>query len=116
MTALDTLIDPLKRELAVPGDFDTIFPNTLDGDLLASLGDAFGEAQLDGYFPAVTLDLDTYLLTPDVSTAGGAMLIIYAGMRIIRPQMRAINLVEKYAAGSASYEVQRSSTLLREEL
>jgi hypothetical protein len=37
-------------------------------------------------------------------------------MRIIRAQLRALNLSEKYNAGPVSYEVERSSTLLREEL
>ena len=116
MSDLADLIDPLKRELAVPGDFDTVFPNTGDQDLLDSLADGFAEAQLDGYFATYDLDLDTYLTDPDYSAAGGSLIIIYAGMRIIRAQMRAINLSEKYNAGPVSYEIERSSTLLREEL
>ena len=41
---------------------------------------------------------------------------LYTGMRIIRAQLRALNLSEKYNAGPVAYEIQRSSTLLREEL
>jgi len=113
---LANLVEPLKRELAVPGDFETIFPNTDDSGLLDSLADGFAEAQLDGYFSEYSLDLDTYLTTPDTSAAGGALIVLYTGMRIIRAQMRAMNLSEKYQAGSTAYEVSRSSTLLREEL
>lgn len=116
MSDLADLVDPLKRELAVPGDYDTVFPNTGDQDLLDSLADGFSEAQLDGYFGDYALDLDTYLTTPDVSAAGGALIVIYAGMRIIRAQMRALNLSEKYNAGPVAYEIQRSATLLRDEL
>ena len=116
MSDLALLVEPLKRELAVPGDYDTVFPNTDDTGLLDSLADGFAEAQLDGYFSDYTLDLVTYLTTPDFSAAGGSLIILYTGMRIIRAQMRALNLSEKYNAGPVSYEIQRSSTLLREEL
>lgn len=116
MSDLADLVDPLKRELAVPGTYDTAFPNTGDQDLLDSLADGFSEAQLDGYFSDYTLDLDTYLTTPDYSAAGGSLIVLYTGMRIIRAQLRALNLSEKYNAGPVSYEIERSSTLLREEL
>lgn len=116
MSDLADLVEPLKRELAVPGDFDTIFPNTDDQGLTDSLADGFSEAQLDGYFADYTLNLTTYLTTPDYSPAGGSLITIYAGMRIIRAQLRALNLSEKYQAGPTSYEIERSSTLLREEL
>jgi hypothetical protein len=113
---LAELVEPLKRELAVPGTYDSVFPNTGDQDLLDSLADGFSEAQLDGYFSDYTLDLDTYLTDPDLSAGGGALIVLYTGMRIIRAQMRALNLSEKYNAGPVSYEIERSSTLLREEL
>lgn len=116
MSDLADLVDPLKRELAVPGTYDTVFPSTGDQDLLDSLADGFSEAQLDGYFSDYTLDLDTYLTTPDYSAAGGSLIVLYTGMRIIRAQLRALNLSEKYNAGPVSYEIERSSTLLREEL
>lgn len=116
MSDLADLVEPLKRELAVPGDFDTIFPNTDDGALTDSLADGFSEAQLDGYFADYTLNLTTYLTTPNYSPAGGSLIILYTGMRIIRAQLRALNLSEKYNAGPVSYEIERSSTLLREEL
>lgn len=116
MSDLNDLVEPLKRELAVPGEYDTIFPNTSDDDLLNSLADGFSEAQLDGYFSDYTLDLETFETDPDVSAGGGALIVIYAGMRIIRAQMRALTLTEKYQAGNVSYEVGRSANLLREEL
>lgn len=116
MSNLDVLIEPLKRELAVPGTYDTYFPNTDDTNLLDSLMDAFSECQLDGYFSTYSLDLETAVVTPDMSAAGGSLVLLYAGMRIIRAKIRELNLVERYQAGSAEYEVQRSSTLLKEEL
>lgn len=116
MSDLSTLNEPLKRELAVPGEFETLFPNTSETDLSDSLTDGFAEAQLDGYFTDYTVDLDTYATTPDISAAAGSLVILYAGMRIIRARLRALNLQEKYEAGPVSYEIARSSTVLREEL
>jgi hypothetical protein len=116
MSDLNDLVEPLKRELAVPGEFDTIFPNTDDGGLVASLADGFAEAQLDGFFPDYVVDLDTYLVTPDLSNGGAYLVVIYAGMRTIRAQLRALNTVERYAAGPAQYEIQKSSSVLKAEL
>lgn len=116
MSDLNDLVPALKRELAGPGEFDNQFPNSDDGTLADSLMDGFAEAQLDGYFSDHVLDLDTAVVSPDLSIAGGALVVIYTGMRIIRAQLRAMNLSERYKAGSAEYEVTRSSNLLREEL
>lgn len=116
MSDLNDLVEPLKRELAVPGDFDTIFPNTDDGGLAASLADGFAEAQLDGFFPDYAIDLNTLLVTPDLTNAGQALVVIYSGMRIIRAQLRQLNTVERYAAGPAQYEIQKSSSVLKAEL
>lgn len=116
MSDLADLVEPLKRELAVPGEFDTYFPNSDDGVLLDAIADGFSEAQLDGYFSTYELDLETYLTTPDLSAGGGALIVIYTAMRIIRAQMRQQNMSEKYQAGNTSYEISRSATVLREEL
>lgn len=116
MSDLATLVEPLKREIAIPGEFDTTFPNTSDDDLTYSLADGFAEAQLDGYFPTLVLDPDDNSVTPDLSAAGGSLVIIYTGMRIIRSQLRALNTRSNYEAASVKYEVEKSSTVLREEL
>ena len=117
---LSELVEPLKREIAVPGTFATTFPDTSDDDLAATLADAFGAGQLNGYFGGQTLtvdpDLGTYVVSPDLSAAGAALVVIYAGMRIIRSQLRGINTMARYKAGPVEYETQQSATLLREEL
>ena len=117
MTALSTLVPALKREVAVPGEFDTFFPESDDALLTASLADGFAEAQLDGWFGEVTLDTGTNVVTPDLSTAGGALVVIYAGTRIIRAQLRNLNSSERYRAGSAEYEIARAAaSVLKAEL
>ena len=116
MSDLNDLVDPLKRELAGPGEFDNQFPNSDDDTLANNLADAFSEAQLDGYFQDNALDLDTLVVSPDLSAAGGILVVIYAGMRIIRAQLRALNLSERYVAGPVEYEVTRSANVLKDEL
>lgn len=117
MTALASLVEPLKRELAVPGVFDDAFPDTDDTALAASLADGFSEAQLFGYFNDMTLgtapDFET---SEELSAAGGALVLLFTSMRILRAQMRALLTVERYKAGAAEYEIQRSANLLRDEL
>lgn len=115
MTALSTLVESLKRELAVPGVFDDAFPDTSDEDLTASLADGLADAQLQGFFADLTLDVD-HVTSEDISAAGGALVILFTSMRIIRAQIRSMNLSEKYKAAGTEYEVSRSTNLLRDEL
>lgn len=117
MTALTSLVEPLKRELAVPGVFDDAFPDTMDSDLAASLADGFSEAQLFGYFTDMSLGLaPDFETSKDLSAAGGALVLLFTSMRIIRAQMRALTTSERYKAGVTEFEIQRSANLLRDEL
>jgi len=114
MTDLSTLVEPLKRELAVPGTYDDVFPDTDDTALLGSLMDGFSEAQLQGFFQDVTLTGGE--TSKDLSLAGGALVILFAAMRIIRAQMRAMTMNSTYKAGPVEVNTQRSANLLRDEL
>ncbi|GAB3863345.1 hypothetical protein GCM10028801_30750 [Nocardioides maradonensis] len=118
MTSLQTLIEPLKRELAVPGTFDDVFPDSDDASLAASLADGFAEAQLRGFFPTMTLTQsgDDYVTSADLSLAGTALVVIFTSMRIIRAQIRAMNTMERYKAGPAEFEIQHAASLLKSEL
>lgn len=123
MTALSTLVEPLKRELAVPGTFDDVFENTTDADLLASLADGFAEARLRGFFPTMDLAAVTggepdpdYETSEDLSLAGTALTLIFTSMRILRAQIRAMNTLERYKAGPTEFEIQHASSLLKAEL
>lgn len=115
-TDLHGYIEPLKREVAVPGEFDTTFANTSDDDILGLLEDAFAEAQLDGFFGNQTLDLTTGVVTPGLSSGGGALVVLYGGVRMIRSQLRNLKNQQKYEAGGATYEVSTSATILTQEL
>lgn len=121
MTALSTLVDALKRELAVPGTFDDVFPDTGQSDLVGSLADGFAEAQLQGFFSDVALTSVAgppvdWTTTPDLSVAGGAMVVIVTSIRFIRAQLRNLTTSERYKAGVVEMETQRAASVLRGEL
>lgn len=118
MTALSSYVDPLKRELAVPGTFDDTFPSTLDTDLVGSLADGFSEAQLWGFFTTLTLmeDNGDWETSEALSGAGGTLVTLFAAGRIIRAQIRALNTTERYKAGPAEVEFGRAATVLKTEL
>lgn len=116
MTELRDLVDAYKREVAVPGTFATAFPNTTDDDIAAALADAFAEAQLDGFFSKVSLDVDAGEVTPDLSVAGAALVVLYAGMRMIRQQIRSASSEKRYWAGPVGMQEKQSASALSEDL
>jgi len=125
MTALSTLVPALQRELAVPGTFDDVYPDTGTKDLVGSLADAFSQCRLDGFFKDVALDItdpltapayDEWTTTPDLSDAGGALIVIYAAMRTLRATLRTMTTSSTYKAGSVEASQSQSATLLKGEL
>lgn len=119
-TDLSTLVEALKRELAVPGTFATVFPDTQDTDLSGSLADAFAQAQLDGFFSTSMVDLSTPAtpqVSPPLSSGGGALVILYAAERTIRAQLRVLKTTFKVEGGPGiSYEADQAASILVQEL
>lgn len=116
MTDLADLVEAFKREVAIPGTFTADFPLTTDDDLEAALGDAFAMAQLDGFFPRVVLDVDVMSVSPDISNAGAALVVLYAGTRMIRQKLRNLGVNRRYKAGPTEYETSVAVGLLVQEL
>lgn len=116
MTLLADLVEAFKREVAVPGTFSTEFPATSDEHLEEALKDAFANAKLDGFFGGQDLNLATGAVTPDLSLAGAALVVIYAGLRMTRQQLRTVKTVSRYKAGPTEYETQQSASSLTEDL
>lgn len=112
MSDLADLVEAFKREATIPGSFGAVFPTMTDDHIVGSLSDAFAEAQLDGYFGTMRLDVDDGVVTPDLSVAGAALVVIYAGMRLVRQQLREIRT--HVQAGPTV--VDRSAGVLTEEL
>lgn len=114
MTDLSDFTDSLRRMVATPGTFDTVFPNTTDEDLVGSLVDGLAEAQLDGFFIKPTMyDYDSDgIVTPDLTQAQLALIVIYAGSRIIQAEILARNTLFRAKAGPVEFETQQSANAL----
>lgn len=111
-TDLNELIPSLKREVAVPGTFSRVYPNTSDGDLVGSLMDGFAQAQLDGFFLNQELNLDAETVDPDLSNAGRAAVVLYAASSILRAQIMSLKQRVSYEAGPVKYETENSASVL----
>jgi hypothetical protein len=121
MTAIATLVPALKRELAVPGTFDDVFPSTGTKDLVGTLADAFSQCRLDGFFSDMVLDtsnadFNLWATTPNLSDAGGALIVIYAAMRTLRAKLRSSSTSSTYKAGSVEASQSTAVSILRGEL
>lgn len=116
MTDLADLVDGLKREVAVPGTFASIFPNTTDDDLIGTLADGLAETQLDGWMLGLQLDLDSNLTTPDLSLAGRALVVVYSGIRILRNALANQSSHVRYETRGNVYETDRGAGLMKEAL
>jgi hypothetical protein len=109
MTELADLVEAYKREVALPGAFATDFPTITDAAIQAALGDAFAEAQLDGFFGKMELDTEDWVVSPDLSTAGAALVVTYAGIRVLRQRLLAQGAESRYKAGPVEYESRQNS-------
>ena len=116
MTQLIDLVEAFKREVAVPGDFAGTFPATQESDLVAALADAFAQAQLEGFFPTHQFDITTGVITPDLSVAGGALVVMYAGARMLKHRLLGMAVGKRYKAGPTEYETSPVASLLTQML
>ena len=116
MTQMDDMVPMFKREVAPPGQYDTLYPNSTDAEIKGFLADGFAEAQLEGFFGEVVLDMATEDFVPDLSQPGMMLVVIYAGMRTLRSQLMNANSNTRYKAGPTEYEVSGPSASVLTEL
>lgn len=118
---LSLLVPSLKRFVAVPGGFESFFPNTTDDDALGCVCDGFARAQLDGFFLVGAgnphaLDVDAGIVDPPLQLAEGALVVLYAGKRLVQSQLLNLKTTTKYEAKGLMYDVQQAATVLTELL
>lgn len=116
MSLLADHVEALKRAVAVPGTFATLFPETQDDDLVALLGDSMAEAQLDGFLADHELSLPDYEATPDLTMVQGALLLIYGGYRLLVNEIRNRKTHVRYEAGPTTFEEDQTASMLNELL
>lgn len=116
--AEDQFIASLKREVTPLGS--TLFSNVTDNAVwLGYLTDAFWEAKLDGF-------MENYVEEDgEVSHVSGgadldrkyvALIVLYAGIRVLRNRILNMDTGFKAKAGPVEFEQQKSATMLAEML
>lgn len=113
---LADLVPSIKRAVAPPGEFDTFFPNTTDDDLAALLADGVAEAQLDGFLSGSSLNLEDAVVTPDLTSAQAALVVLYSSGRVLTTRLANLKNRTRYKAGSAEAETEQSASVLVELL
>lgn len=112
--ALADLVDSLRREVSPPGE--DLFPDAVDADFEGNLQDAFWEARLDGLLEgytesggSVTPSSGSTDLTRDLQQ----IIVLYAGVRIVRNHLRSLNTLFRSKAGPVEFETQKSAAVLK---
>lgn len=112
------LIPRLRAEVNPPGV--DLYPDATDDEFLLHMQNGFWETVLDGLIVGYSVDDDGLVTqvggTTDLAAEYQQMVILYAGMKIVRNLLLNTNTKEKYVAGPVSSEVEKSANTLREIL
>jgi len=132
---LSDYVDALRREVAPPGS--TMFSTVSDDVMVGYLADAFWEVRLDGFMEPFSCDANGIILpvndpevvagetdytptpfdpTMDISRPEIALVILYAGIKIIRNQLMVQSSRLRAKAGPVEFEQDFSANLLVEML
>lgn len=114
---LDELVEVVRREVSPPGT--NLFPNATDDEFLGNLQDAFWEARLFGFFEGFTESEGT--VTPatgsiDMERDQQQLIVLFAGARILRNEIRNLNTSFRAVAGPVEFEQQKSAQVLKDLL
>jgi hypothetical protein len=111
-------VDSLKREVIPMGT--TLFADVNEDVWIGHLSDAFWEARLDGFLTGYVADADG-VVTPESGTTDLdrryiALVVLYAGIRVLRNRILNMNTGFRAKAGPVEFEQQNSATMLAEML
>lgn len=115
----EQFINSLKREV-IPLGAD-LFGDIDEDAWIGYLVDAFYEAKLDGFLDGYSAD-EEGVITPDepsdedIDRKYLALVILYAGIRILRNRILNMNVAFRAKAGPVEYEQQNSASVLAEML
>jgi len=116
MTDLADSVDSLKRIMARPGMFASLFPETTDTDLADTMVDGLANAQLDGLLTTYTYDDVAGEVGPDLTPAQIALVTMYAGAILLRAELFNRKLHRRYEASGAVFEEDQATNVLRDLL
>ncbi|RYZ14267.1 MAG: hypothetical protein EOO70_07815 [Myxococcaceae bacterium] len=115
MDDLTELQDSVRNLVARPGTFDTLFPETKEEYITSLLLDGLAEVQLEGLLLTVSYDEDG-LLDQDITTGQGALIALFAGVRLLRAELLNRVMHKRYEAGTAVFEEDYNVTLYNQIL
>jgi hypothetical protein len=111
---LDELVEVVRREVSPPGS--DLFPNATDDEFLGNLRDAFWEARLFGFFNGFT-EADGSVSptsgTTDLGRDQQQLIVLFAGARILRNEIRNMNTSFRAKAGPVEFEQAKSAQVLK---
>jgi hypothetical protein len=103
----------VQNILARPGTFTTLFPETTSDDLVALLQDGLAECHLEFTLLGFESD-DNGLVRPTMTSGQIALVILYAGIRMMRGELLNRVTSSKYTAGPVTAEISYSTNVLRD--
>jgi len=118
-------VESLKREVRPPGS--ALYSSVTDAEWIGYLTDAFWEARLDGFLQGWVVDGDPADPTtaefapataggPDITPSDVALVVLYAGIKVLRNQILNMNSSFRAKAGPVEFEQENSATVLAELL
>lgn len=115
---LTDLVENLRREVEPPGG--TLFTDATDAQFEGYLTDSFWELVIAGYISGftedegvVTEDTATPSADNDISRQLQQLILINAGMKIIRIKMIDLDTLFRAHAGPVEFETQKSASVLK---
>jgi len=120
---LRDFVESLKREIEPPGT--ELFAGVTEAQWVGYLADAFWEARLDGFLVGYATDEgasgDVSIVpvqsgAPDLDRRWVALVVLYAGVKVLRNRILNMNTTFRAKAGPVEFEQQNSATMLAEML
>lgn len=112
-TDLGDYVDSLRAVLARPGTFSDLFPETTDDGLIQLLRDGLAEANMEQLLTGYVSDING-IVRPEMPPGGVAMVVLFAGVRLVRSEILNRITSTKYTAGPVSAEQSYSTNILRD--
>lgn len=112
-TDLANYTDSVRNVMARPGTFSTLFPETTDDNLVQLLQDALAECHMERTLLPHESD-DNGFVRPVMTSGAMALVVLYAGLRLVRAELLNRITSAKYVAGPVSAETTYATNVLRD--
>lgn len=106
-------VDSLRAILARPGTFSDLFPETNDDGLIQLLRDGLAECNMEQLLVGYVSNING-IVRPEMPPGAAAMVVLFAGVRLVRSEILNRITSTKYVAGPVSAEQNYSTNILRD--